>query len=96
MSNDQDRIAQLEAACALKDKVINDVRFFLQDYLKSVTHPGVSRLVGDCYDATTTTAGKDLLNRLQAVEKERDRAIELLRSSDDDAVSVFLETIQKS
>lgn len=37
---------------------------------------------------------KELQDRLQAVEKERDRAIELLRSTDDDAISEFLKALQ--
>lgn len=95
MSNDQDRIAQLEAECAALRESFSQAMETVHAYC------GMSKQEGSNLDKwekllASTSAGKDLLNRLQAVEKERDRAIELLRSSDDDAVSVFLETIQKS
>lgn len=30
---------------------LRSANFFMKDYLKTVTHPGVSRLTGDCDDA---------------------------------------------
>lgn len=50
----QSQVENTEAACAKMRQPLADMLFFCEDYLKSHTHPGVSRLVSDAKEALGT------------------------------------------
>lgn len=71
---DQDLITQLESSCAAMREALD----YCRDY---VQHQPYGTLFKLAYveKALSTDAGKSLLDRLQAVEAERDKLKDLLR-----------------
>lgn len=53
------RLEASERANSEMREALKPIMFFLQDYLKHTTHPGVSRLLGDAHDALeSSTSGQ--------------------------------------